>query len=119
MSKEFYNKFREHMRTWGEKQEASPDIDTFFRRLRGDNHFCRSNYQPDLQAQMRQKDGCRYTIINYCYALHGTIEVRLLPAFVNKNLAVSAIATVVNFFRSYLRKNNEVAEIEFTIDMEE
>lgn len=50
-------------------------------RLRGKNRYCLDQFLADQQARVAQKGHSRYTAVNYCYLLHRTLEVRLLPMF--------------------------------------
>jgi hypothetical protein len=88
-------------------------------RLHGENRYCRSAFLADQQARVRNKSQSRYTIVNYCYQLHQTLEVRVLPMFQDLDtrdpismavtrhvpgvdLAVAAIQTLISATNAFL-----------------
>ena len=74
---------------WGIRHKIN-DGSALFRRLAGDKHWCKKGYKGYQQLITSSKDECRYQIVNYCYLLHGTVEVRVLPAFSKVELNISA-----------------------------
>jgi len=77
-------------------------------RLAGKSEYCQHKYFPVEQSTVTDKDynhhrhGCRYTVVNYCWSRWGTVEVRLLPAFDDVGVAISAIQAVLDLTNAYL-----------------
>ena len=104
MSEKFYkNYFMRDMRKWGKDYPCNNK--SFWSRLDDGNHFCRAMFIPDKQIPLTQKVETRYTHLNYCYAMHKTIECRLFPMFVEFETGQSAIETLINCIENYLTKN--------------
>ena len=51
------------------------------RRIICGNDYCRRIYQAERQVKLEEKKSERYCQLNYCYALHKTIELRMMPMF--------------------------------------
>lgn len=94
-----------------------PDDHCIWSRLRGENTYCRNEFHPDIQARQTSKsyshDGKnRYTMINYCFGQHGTMECRLLPMMPDAALAAAAIQEVLAitnaFLVAYVRKEKPI-----------
>lgn len=102
MDREFHQYFFKKMKEWGERIRVNK-ASAFWKRLAGNNSFARrTNIDPDAQASVRGKDGVRYRLLNFCWRLHGTMEMRLLPAFQKKELAMSAVKEEVILVEKYL-----------------
>jgi hypothetical protein len=81
------------LKRWGERNDANSE---FFNRISGENRFCRSDvYEPTSQAIARTRTGVRYAAVNYCYTMHGTMEVRVLPMFKLPKQAKAAIVELI------------------------
>lgn len=111
MEKKFYHEFLLSLERWG-IENVNPE-DVFWSRLGGGNKYCQNIFMPDTQASYREKGinrKDRRTILNYTYRHLGTIEVRVLPMFKDYNLAISAIANIVQFVEKYIsdNKNNNI-----------
>ena len=53
----------------------------------GAGSWCKQEYRAYEQLTAREKyHSDRYTVVNYCYPLHGTLEIRLPPMFKNPEL---------------------------------
>ena len=73
------------LEAWADAEQLPPDH-PLRPRLRGENHYCENQFWADAQAGVTRKNYShggkhRYTIVNYCYGQHGTIEIRVLPMF--------------------------------------
>jgi len=94
-SEEFQPTVIEYFKRWA-TNEGLPAGHTLWARLRGESEYCQHKWWPGLQMQPTRKDydhfrqGCRYTVINYCYNRNKTMECRLLPMFDDKDQAVRA-----------------------------
>lgn len=104
MEQDFYDLFLIRMDEWG-KKEKLPAAHQFWYRLKGNNHFCKRAFNPAAQVHTKTKGDHRYTHLNYCYDMHGTIECRLFPGFKEPELIISAVNALVSCYEEYLEKN--------------
>ena len=103
MEPAFRQFFREQLYAWGEQAKIHRSSQ-FWPRLAGDAYYCRDEFIPSEQVAARNKgDADRYTQLNYCFGVHGTIECRVLPGFKYARVAVKAIYAVLDIFELYLR----------------
>ena len=107
MKREFYDYFLEQMEIWANENHIVKSSQ-FWNRFRGENRFAKKEFRPEAQSLLRYKDPIRYTHLNYCYTLHKTIEVRMLPTFKDKRIAKKALVQVVKIFNDYLMKKSKV-----------
>lgn len=120
MDKRFTKLVRDRFTVWG--QENVPNLHAFWNRLRGSNTYCEINqwdnpvsgleYEADMQAKYHDRTGFRYKHLNFCYALHGTVEFRMLPMFPSSALAVKAVSLYASILRGWIRKTRIEEEIE-------
>jgi hypothetical protein len=104
---EFNDHFQKYMRLWGKR--AVPKDREFWRRFEGKNTYCKARFKPIEQLEDYED---RYTQLNYCaYRKHETLEVRLLPAFEDKAVAMNAILAVVRCAETYLQKHWKRADL--------
>lgn len=102
-SEEFFAYFRDRFKAWGESRGVKGE---FWKRLNGDNSYCRKNAKSDWH----RTTGCpvsestdRYRQINFqAYSEHATVEFRLLPMFRSAALGVNAIEELTAIVESYL-----------------
>tara|TARA_R110002020_G_scaffold1019_6_gene5190 strand:+ start:2211 stop:3137 length:927 start_codon:yes stop_codon:yes gene_type:complete len=107
MEEEFNDFFLEGMRRWGKARHINEDS-AFWNRLSGNNSFCKREFRPTVQRSMTDKGSDRYTQLNFCWSLHKTLEVRLLPVFRKKELNLFAFYAVYGILRTYItRKHSE------------
>jgi hypothetical protein len=107
MDKAFHEYILKGFKKWGEKAQkkwGTSLLDQFWQRYNGTNRYCSKEFRPFAQAQIKNKGDGRYTQLNYCYGLHGTIELRLLPMFSEVRLTVDATKQYVKLVESYLSK---------------
>ena len=96
-----------YIRQWAETEKLGKKH-PIWPRLRGESEFCQHVYQADAQSSTAGKDydhhrtGHRYTVINYCYNRHSTVECRLLPMFDTPEQAVKAVREVIDITNAYL-----------------
>lgn len=102
MDPEFKDFLKASLTAWGKTLKIRPDH-PFWSRLRGENHYCKDEFYPELQVQHKEKGGERYTMLNYTWARYRTVECRVLPAFAAAVIGVSAVGAVVDTFETYLR----------------
>lgn len=104
MDRAFLKFFRSKATTWG-KEEAIPTGSPFWVRLSGKNKFCTSTFIPHQQSQLiikEQNDARRYTMFNYCFGMHGTMECRIAPMFPTAEQAFSWVKLVVETAEEWL-----------------
>lgn len=101
MDPDFYAKFLAFWHEWGTRRSIN-EGSAFWKRLSGENSYCKNLFRPDEQARQRTKGPERYCHINFCYGLHKTVEFRLLPMFHKKHLAMDAITSLLDFIEAYL-----------------
>lgn len=104
----FYDKFLTTMKIWGEANLSHPvDRDLFFIRLSGKNKYCRLAFRPQRQMFRVVKhpavdDNARRSILNFPWALHGTMEIRLFPLFRQPATAISAVGASLDCIEEFL-----------------
>ncbi len=101
MIPEYQETICEYLSRWA-KEEGIAKSHHIWGRLEGKSRFCRKNFWPEMQAKQNRKDhdqereGNRYTLINYCHGLHGTLECRVLPMFDNVETSIHAVKAVLD-----------------------
>jgi hypothetical protein len=96
-----------YMREWAETQNLPKDH-PIWPRLEGKSPYCQHKFFADEQAATPTKDynrdrqGHRYTVINYCYVRNHTLECRLLPMFDTLAQGQSALAELQNITNLFL-----------------
>lgn len=96
----------EELREWG-KQNKIKEGGEFYKRLSGTNTYCRDSYRAEEQKMDMDKNSSRYCIVNYCWALHQTVEIRVLPSFQMHKLRYKAIAKVIDIVHTFIDNNNK------------
>ena len=80
----------------------------FWERLAGRSRFCQAIYSATEQANHagkdydRQRAGHRYTVVNYSFTNHGTVEVRVLPMFPDVDTGIAAVQQVMKITNAFL-----------------
>ncbi len=103
----------EFLRRWAVREGTFLPTDPIWARFSGKNEYCTDNFWPDHQARTRTKDhdrqreGNRYTGVNYPFAVHSTIECRMLPMFPTVEQAIRAIREVLNITNVFLATDRE------------
>lgn len=100
MDKKFHEFFVAWMTKFGERYPIKNRH--YWERLKGNNRFCRKEHKPYRQMFRREKGDHRYTQLNYCHSMHGTIECRLFPVFKEREIAVSAFKSLITCVETYL-----------------
>ena len=101
MSKEFYEYFLFQIEKWAREYGILPNS-SFWNRLAGCNSYCKKRFAADEQVQLSGKESIRYTHLNYCFRLHGTLECRLFPAWKRSDTAIASVYALVNIVESWL-----------------
>lgn len=118
MSRKFFNLFLKEAKTWGEK-EGIPKGDPFWHRLTGNNQYCRKVFVPHKQIHQTRKGNDRYTMFNYCFGLHQTVECRLAPMFSDVERAVSWVKFLVETVEGFLASQPKEKAMRFTLQQED
>lgn len=80
--------------------DGNDDFVWMERRLSGKNHYCvPSFYNPTAQLLSARNDYNRYAAVNYCYTKHRTMEIRVLPMFMQVDESISAIKEVLRLIQ--------------------
>jgi len=103
MSKKFYNDFIQAVKYWAKSRQINEDSE-LYRRLKGTMTYCKLGFVPHQNGT----DSPHYNMISYCYAKHGTIEIRVFPAFQSMYLARDAVRFTYDFTNSWLICNNNL-----------
>lgn len=91
----------EHLTTWA-KKEGLAKGHPIWPRLAGKSRYCQHKFFGDEQVRKTSKDynreapGNRYTMVNYCFNLHNTLEVRLLPMFDTSEQGIRAVNAILD-----------------------
>lgn len=97
--------FNEHLtrclRRWGKAMKIN-EGSSFWRRLQSGVSLIAKKHQPYMQVDLDHKDSARYCQLNYCWALHETLELRLLPMFQNEELYIKLTLAVDGIIEAYL-----------------
>lgn len=78
LEKPFARAFHDAAMRWAQMVNQ-PERDRFIARLRGDNRYCKAGWNPASQIGARCKTESRYYALNFCWTLHGTMEIRVFP----------------------------------------
>lgn len=100
---EFFDFWARRWRGWGERRGVASGSE-FWRRLRGDNTYCRVPSMAMFYDRANIVDMDRYNQLNFgAWSEHKTIESRLLPLFRDSKLALDAITETVEIFDHWAR----------------
>ena len=112
-TEEFYEYYLKSMAKWGKKHmnsmasEGLEQKEQFWKRLKGENSYCRKKFAMNEQIHDTGRNGERYTHINYCYGLWKTAEFRMLPAFSDPWLTTSSILETLIIVETFLDNAKE------------
>lgn len=118
----FHEYFKTELKAWGTRADIKNE--EFWKRLNGENDFCKDSFRAPGQMWLTSKNN-RYTQLNYCYSverrkcvtdgcpgryqsycrIHSpgkTLEIRVLPMFKQRSVAIRAIETVLIIISNYL-----------------
>jgi hypothetical protein len=92
---------------WAESEKLNKEH-PLWPRLKNKSPYCQHKFDADGQCRSTQKDydrnreGNRYTVVNYSYGRHSTVECRLLPMMASAELAQRAIQNLIDVTNAYL-----------------
>lgn len=104
MDRKFHDYLKAELYAWGCTQGLK-EGSSFWRRIEGNNTFCKDEFRPEAQKYDRSKSGQRYCFVNYCWELHKTVEIRILPCFQKPELRVKGFKVVMSIIHKYLANN--------------
>jgi hypothetical protein len=105
-SQGYWEFFLKAMEKWG-KSVGLPGSHQFWGRLAGRNKYCTRAFRP-LSQILRTSKGAtgernlRRTMLNFPFAMHGTVECRLFPMFGDPAIAESAIRAFVRSAEDFI-----------------
>jgi hypothetical protein len=97
-----------YMSKWSKGEGLAKDH-PIWPRLKGKSVYCQHLYMADEQIRNtgkdhnRERNGHRYTVINYCHGRYGTIECRLLPMMQTADQAQRIIQEFIDVTNGFLR----------------
>lgn len=108
-------KFTPHMvkglLRWAEEEKLAKSHPIWNRLRKSDHEHCAHIYLGDNQVKVDRKDfhsrgkpHSRYTAINYCWAQHKTVEVRLLPMMETPDQGVRAVSEIFRLTNQFLAR---------------
>lgn len=108
---EFTDELIKHLHKFGVENKVNPNS-SLFKRLKGGCDYALISYNPEHQLFSTEKGSSRYTAVNYCWGLHRTIEIRVLPAFQKKYLYINMLKSIDEFIDRFLEsKEHESQDI--------
>lgn len=101
---EFFEHFQRELYRWGVR--ANIKNRDFWSRLRGDNGMCKTTFRgiEQLYTVNDNYPDCRYSILNFQYNKHGTLEFRILPMFDDPKIYIKAVQVCMDITQKYLDK---------------
>ena len=101
MDRHFHDYLKIQAKVWGKNMRCKNE--QFWSRLEGENTFCHDYYRgfEQIMATEHYHDD-RYTFVNYCFNRHGTVEVRVAPAFKQHKMASLWIKFVYDTINKFL-----------------
>lgn len=105
MEDTFWGAWTDGMKAFARKIRDENEQERFMERLEGNNQYCRSEWNPFMQYKQSTKHNSRYTQLNFCWSLHGTMECRVFPAFKSKGNAIRAFAAHVGTIKRFLKSH--------------
>ncbi len=103
-TKDFFDHFKRELYRWGVR--ANIKNSDFWDRLGGHNSMCQTTFR-GIQQLYTENDSypdCRYSILNFQYHKHGTLEFRILPVFQEPKLYIKAVQVCMDITQKYLDK---------------
>jgi hypothetical protein len=116
---EFFDHFQTELYRWGVR--ANIKNSNFWDRLKGENSMCRTTFRgvEQLYTVNDNYPDCRYSILNFQYNKHGTLEFRILPMFNDPKIYIKAVQVCMDITQKYLDKMaNKPISIECDDDTE-
>ena len=131
MEKEFYLYLKESLAKFADEEKLNR---IFRERFNGTTEwakkYCRDEFIPLKQAFVTQKNyndpgRCRYTLLNFCFSQHETMEIRVFTAHMPSKRAVNCLQWYVDVVTSFLEQNydklsnSELTKEDLTVEVED
>jgi hypothetical protein len=87
---------------WGKRAKV-PEEDFWSRITGGNSRYCGTVDIDPIGQSLPEPSGSRYRALNYCYARHGTLEIRVLPAFRSRQRARAGVAFLLRAIERFAR----------------
>lgn len=114
---DFFTYFRAEWKAWGEANSVHRDGE-FWKRLNGQNNYCRQNVSATGNVLSNGGTGDRYHQLNFsAWDAHKTVECRLLPMFKSEALALSACKKLISIYETWLSMDHTVRLPEVDVDL--
>jgi hypothetical protein len=117
-SVDYYDTMMQYLKLWALEEDAKapglfPEDHHIWSRLAGTNRYCLGKWWPEKQIHRTTKPvgrnavrddevGHRYTAINFPFAIHKTIEIRVLPMFPDADMAIRAVRRTIDITNACL-----------------
>lgn len=85
----------------------------FADRLSGTNSYCKKGYLGLRQVLMTLRGSERYQQVNYCFKLHGTLEIRVLPCTTNRDFIKGVVLLVRDVIEAFVAKEHLSRKVRF------
>lgn len=82
-------------------------------RLAGGNTYCKKGYKGLSQVRQENRGGDRYQQVNYCYKLHGTMEIRVLPCTTNRDFIQRVVLLIRDVIEAFVARENVQRKVRF------
>ena len=124
MTPEYPATIVEYVRQWA-TNEKLPATHPIWDRVSGKSRYCRLEFDADRQIRATSKaftqdrPGHRYTVINFCYSYHGTLECRLLPMMDTAEQGIEAVQLILDITNAALlsmKKKEEKVQAGVLVD---
>ena len=103
-----YEKYNEQFK------ESDPETyERFRKRLGGKNRYCKSGFKGLSQIMMDSRGPERYHQVNYCYKLHGTLEIRVLPCTNNSEFIKGVVLLTRDIIEDFVAREHVSKKIRF------
>lgn len=105
-SQAYWDFFLKDMEAWGKEERIGADH-IFWHRWAGRNKYCTRAFRPLSQIMRTTKGGpaeryLRRTMLNFPFAMHGTIENRLFPVFDDPRISDSGLRRWVKGMEDFI-----------------
>lgn len=113
MEEDFYKYCKQSLEQFSKENKLNKIFqDRFYNTTEWARKYCNDKFHPEKQVFVNHKvyydkSPDRYTILNYCYGLHKTLEIRVFSAHMSPKMAIRCLHWWVNCLNSYLEQNYE------------
>lgn len=95
-------------------KDSDPETYARFKaRLAGGNRYCKKGYKGLTQITMDSRGSERYHQLNYCFRLHGTMEIRVLPCTANKEFIRGIVLLTRDVIEDFVAREHVTKKVRF------